>query len=97
MKDKSAKDIAFEKERNKYRKEINELKERLIDSYKETSALQRKVSELEAELQSKNEWIERLLEYTEISQEDIKVAVEKDKAVAQALSIFNMFGGINYV
>lgn len=94
MKDKSAKDIAFEKERNKYRKQINELEKKLIDSNKEKYSLKNKVSELESELQSKNEWIERLLEYTEMTKEDVKAAIEKDKAVASTFKMLNILSGI---
>lgn len=97
MKDKSAKDIAFEKERNKYRKAINELKEKLVNSNKEIHNLKEEVSALQIELRSKNEWIEKLLEYTEMSQEDIKIAVEKDKAVVNTLNLLSLLGGINYV
>lgn len=96
MKEKSAKDIAFEKERNKYRKQINELEERLLNSYKEARSLKEKVAELEAELQSKNEWIERLLEFTEMSQEDIQVVVEKDKAVVSTFKMLNILSGGYY-
>ena len=93
MKDKSAKDIAFEKERNKYRKQINELEKKLIDSNKEIHILKNRVSELESELNSKDDWIERLLAYTEMSKEDIKTAVEKDKAITSTLNMLNIFGG----
>lgn len=94
MKDKSAKDIAFEKERNKYRKQINELEKKLIDSNKEIYNLKNKVSELESELNSKDDWIERLLKYTEMSKEDIKAAVEKDKAVASTFKMLSVLSGI---
>ena len=93
MKDKSAKDVAFEKERNKYRKQINELEKKLIDSDKEMHSLKNRVSELESELNSKDDWIERLLTYTEMSKEDIKAAVEKDKAITSTLNMLNIFSG----
>lgn len=32
--------------------------------------------------------IERLLEYTELTKEDLKIAVEKDKSVAEAAKSF---------
>lgn len=35
-----------------------------------------------------NDWIERLLEYTELSKEDIKAACEKDKKLNGLLSFF---------
>lgn len=94
MKDKSAKDIAFEKERNKYRKQINELEKKLIDSNKEIHSLKNRVSELESELNSKDDWIERLLKYTEMSKEDIKVTIEKDKAVASTFKMLSLLSGI---
>lgn len=84
MKNKSAKDIAFEKEKMKLQRQKRELEERLRDKDKTIQSLTDKVSELENIIGQKDEWIERLLEYTELSKEDLTVAIEKDKSVAEA-------------
>lgn len=40
------------------------------------------------------EWIERLLEYTELSKDDIKAACEKDRRMGEAMSWLSRFGGM---
>lgn len=85
----SAKDLAFEKERAKFRKKIRELEH-------ETNSLQyavmKKDNELSIvrnELSQKEDWIRRLLEYTELSENDMKAIIDKEKSVAK---VFKMFG-----
>ena len=56
------------------------------------------VRQREEELFKLNEWVERLLEYTEISKEDLKKLIEREKAevrerVSATLGILGMFGG----
>jgi len=76
---KSAKDLAFDKERAKYNKRIRELesqlkeKEKIIASQNESIA-----SDLE-ELYKLRDWVKRLLEYTELSEEDMKKIIDKEK------------------
>lgn len=82
---KSAKDLAFDKERVKYNKRIRELesqlkeKDEIINSQKEDLA---RIEQLE-------DWINRLLEYTELSKEDMENIINKEKAVAKTLNDFN--------
>lgn len=103
MKQKSAKDIAFEKERAKFRSEIRELKnslninQRIIDELNET------IMKNEQVISQQEEWIERLLEYTEMSKEDLQKLIinEKHKAeirenMACLFGIAEMFGGHKY-
>lgn len=80
MKNKSAKDIAFDKERRKFQKRIRELEEQLAERDNEILNLKEQLSESEI----KDDWIERLLEYTEMSKEDLKAMIEKDKAIVSA-------------
>lgn len=40
------------------------------------------------------EWIERLLEYTELSKDDIKAVYEKDKRMGEAINWLSRFGGM---
>ena len=84
MNNKSAKDIAFERERTKLRRQKRELEEQLREKNQIIKSLTDKNSELESVISQKEEWIERLLEYTELTKEDLKAAVEKDKSVAEA-------------
>ena len=58
------------------------------------------VRQREEELFKLNEWVERLLEYTEISKEDLKKLIESEREKAEVrervsatLGILGMFGG----
>lgn len=97
---KSAKDIAFEKERSKFRKEIKCLQYQIMDMDKQIKELNEVIFERENELRQQAEWIDRLLEYTEVSKEDLQKLIEseKDKAeirerVSTTLGIIGMIGG----
>ena len=91
MKTQSAKDLAFEKERQQLRKQKREAEELAASKDLTIKELTNKVSELEAALIQKDEWIERLLTYTELSKEDLQTAIEKDKAMAEAVNGLKMF------
>ena len=97
---KSAKDIAFENERVKFRKEIRSLQYQIMDMDNQIKELNEVIFERENELRQQAEWIDRLLEYTEISKEDLQALIEseKDKAeirerVSTTLGIIGMIGG----
>lgn len=97
---KSAKDIAFDKERERFRSEIRNLKYQIQYRDKQIEELGETVRQREEELFKLNEWIERLLEYTEISKEDLKKLIESEKEKAEVreristtLGILGMFGG----
>ena len=100
MKQKSAKDIAFEKERIKFRSEIRELKSCLNTKQNKIDELNEIIREKDEIINQQKEWIERLLEYTEMSKEDLKKFIdsERDKAdivekLSSTLGIFEMFNG----
>ena len=65
----------------------------LVNKFKECNTENRKLkldnTRLQEENQQQEEWIERLLQYTELNEKDIKIACEKDK------ELFQMFGFIN--
>ena len=90
----SAKDLAFEKERAKFRKKIREL-EREINGLK--LSYMQKENELRAvnsQLSQKEDWIVRLLEYTELSEDDMKAIIDKEKSVAKVANMFGELGGV---
>lgn len=87
--EKSKKDIAFDKERAKYRHEINDLQRVVTKQLAEISHLSERISELEESIRQKNEWIHRLLEYTELSEEDMRKQIKKDKNVSEVLEHIN--------
>ena len=91
MKTKSAKDLAFEKERQQLRKQKREAEELAASKDLTIKELTNKIIELEALNNQKDEWIERLLTYTELSKEDLQTAIEKDKAMVEAVNGLKMF------
>lgn len=83
----------FDKKRVEYEKKIKTLTARVSEQNKIIAENQEQISTLVMENQRLNEWVERLLEYTELSKEDIKTACEKDKKIASAASLSGFLGG----
>ena len=83
-KTKSAKDIAFDKERAKYRKEIRELNSLVSKQNINIVRLKQDIDRKDMELVEKDEWICRLLEYMDMSEEDMQKIIQKDKTMAEA-------------
>ncbi len=83
---KSKKDIAFDKERAKYRHEISDLQRDIKEKLREVENLNRKISELEESIRQKDEWINRLLEYTELTEEDMRNQIKKDRGVSEVIN-----------
>ena len=101
---KSAKDIAFENERIKFRKEIRSLQYQIMDMDNQIKELNEVIFDRENELRHQSEWIDRLLEYMEISNEDLQKIIEseKDKAeirerISTTLGIIGMIGGNKFL
>lgn len=96
----SAKDIAFEKERVKFRQEIRRLKDNALNQQKEIDRLNNIINEQKSKLNEQEEWIERLLEYTELNREEIKSVVENEikeneikEHISTTLGILGVMGG----
>lgn len=87
---KSAKDMAFEKERAKFRQRIRELerevKEEKINSWKLNELIEAK----DKEIDELKDWISRLLEYMDLSEEEMRKIIKSEKAKADL--ILNMSG-----
>lgn len=81
---KSAKDLAFDKERTKYKKEIRELNSMIIKQRIDIDKLKQDIDRKDMELVEKDEWIRRLLEYMDMSEEDMRKIIQKDKTMAEA-------------
>ena len=91
-KTKSAKDLAFDKERAKYRKEIRELSSQVTKQRTDIGNLKQDIKRKDTELAEKDDWIRRILEYMDISEEDMRKIIQKDKTmseVAERLSDIN--------
>lgn len=82
-KTKSAKDLAFDKERAKYRKEIRELNSLVSKQNINIDRLKQDIDRKDMELVEKDEWIRRLLEYMDMSEEDMRKIIQKDKTMSE--------------
>lgn len=82
---KSAKDLAFDKERTKYKKEIRELNSMIIKQRIDIDKLKQDIDRKDMELVEKDEWIRRLLEYMDMSEEDMRKIIQKDKTMSEAV------------
>ena len=63
MRQKSAKDVAFDKERAKLNKKIKDLTRALEESKKNVAILKEENLHMDTKIAELNDWIERLLEY----------------------------------
>lgn len=77
----------FEKKRVKYESEIRHLTDIVSEQNKIISKNEQQISALETENTQLKDWVERLLEYTELSKEDIKAVCEKDKRLGESLEL----------
>ena len=93
-KQKSKKDLAFDRERAKYRHEISTLQREIKENLREIEVLNRKISELEESIRQKNEWIKRLLEYTELTEEDMRNQIQKDRSVSEVINHMEEMNGM---
>lgn len=80
--------MAFDKERGKLRYEIRKLSDCLNDKQKQIDSLNEIVREKEAVIFQQKEWIDRLLEYTELSEEEMKRLIDKEKKAAEIVDNF---------
>ena len=83
---KSAKDLAFEKERAKHRAQMREVQQKLLACEERIRSLETAVRERDSLLAEKDDWIRRLLDYTEMTPEDLKVLIQKEKDTAEVMS-----------
>lgn len=85
----SPKDIAFEKERAKYRKEIRELKHDILSLNQSINQKNNELNILRNEILQKSDWIRRLLEYTELSDDDMKAIINREKSSEKVMDMLS--------
>ena len=79
MKNKSKKDLAFDKERTKFRSEIRQLKGDIQSKDMQIRGFMNQIGELENKIRELKDWNDRLLEYMDMPEEDMRrVLREKD-------------------
>lgn len=83
---KSAKDLAFDKERAKYRHEISTLQRKIKENLRYIELLNQKILELEESIRQKDDWIRRLMEYTELTEEDMRNQIQKDRSISEVIN-----------
>lgn len=88
----SAKDLAFEKERAKFRKKIRDLEHEINNLKLLYMQKENELRVVNSQLSQKEDWIRRLLEYTELSEDDMKAIIDKEKSVAKVAKMFNELG-----
>lgn len=91
---KSAKDLAFERDLAKFRKEIRELKRE-----KESLSIiimdqKGQIQKAEIENQQLKEWNERLLEYMDMPEEEMRKRIENERSKDEILDTLGEFGQI---
>lgn len=96
---KTAKDIAFDKERAKLQSQINQLEMQLRMKDKEIVTLKDDYNKVSNERDKYKEWNNRLLEYMELSEKDLRDFIDKEKKQVEIIkhldamqSIFTMMG-----
>lgn len=82
-KNRSAKDIAFDREREKYRKEIKDRDTLITELRYLVKQLEESVRERDNKIAERNDWIRRLLEYMDLSEDDMKKIIQKDRNMAE--------------
>ena len=88
-KTKSAKDLAFDREREKYRKEIRDRDTLITELQYIVEQLQESIQQRDNKISECNDWIRRLLEYMDLSENDMRKIIQKDKTMADITERFS--------
>ncbi len=75
----SAKDKKFEEERAKYRSQIRELEREVKNEKIKNYQLREELEKKDSLLEEKDDWIRRLLEYTELTPEEMKKIIQQER------------------
>lgn len=94
MKELSKKDLAFEKERIKFRQEKKILLKEISDKDKEIEGLKTLVRQINNKIEEQNEWIERLLDYCNLSEDEFKRMKDINDVSNQLSDINNVIGKV---
>lgn len=82
---KSKKDLAFDKERAKFRGEIRQLKGDIQSKSMQIRGLMYQIGELENKIRELKDWNERLLEYMDMQEEDMRRVLREKDIESQAV------------
>ena len=83
--EKSAKDLAFDKERIKYSRMIRAAEQETKRQVSINSELKDRINILEAQNREKDDWIERLLNYMDLTPEQFASLIEEERKAAKTV------------
>ena len=83
--EKSAKDLAFDKERIKYSRMIRAAEQETKRQVSINSELKERINILEAQNREKDDWIERLLNYMDLTPEQFVSLIEEERKAAKTV------------
>lgn len=89
--ERSAKDKAFDKERFEYHRRIRELESAAHKKDIEIYQLKETLEQKDMLLVEKDDWINRLLEYMDMSEDDLKKFIQQQKKEALAIEHLDNF------
>lgn len=93
---KSKKDLAFDKERAKFRSEIRQLKGDIQSKDMRIRGLMNQIGELENKIRELKDWNERLLEYMDMPEEDMRRMLREKDIESQVIESIRNIVGIIY-
>ena len=91
---KSAKDMAFEKERAKFRQQIRELEREVKKEKIKSLKLEELIATKDKEIDELKDWIDRLLGYMDLSEDEMKNIIKAEKAKADFIHNFTGMSSI---
>lgn len=93
---KSKKDLAFDKECAKFRSEIRQLKGDIQSKDMRIRGLMNQIGELENKIRELKDWNERLLEYMDMPEEDMRRMLREKDIESQVIESIRNIVGIIY-
>lgn len=90
--EKSKSQLAWERKLGEVRHDLNAYRSLCDQKDTQIRELKERISELESKLQEKEDWISRLLEYTEMSPEDMKRKISCEKDAVRLMEGFRWIG-----
>lgn len=91
---KSAKDLAFERERAKLREEIRELERENASLSLTLTERNVDIQKAEEEIRQLKDWVQRLLEYMDMPEEEMRKRIENERVKDKMLDTLGEFGQI---
>lgn len=95
MKNMSAKDKAFEKERVKYRHQIRDLEYTISDKNKEILQNRETIKEMERKISQLEEDNKKLMELMDMDEEKLRTLLQNQEGLSNFLTVFKHINSVN--